>query len=115
MGSLQDLSFLLETRGRRIQRKGKEAEEEAETDAASYSRNPHQRQPAWSQWPTDPVNQTLGDKKAVPRENKMEMSLAEGLARCESHGCLFSAMLFTALRLKVSEGSCKWRWRDLTQ
>lgn len=32
----------------------------------------------------------------------------------ECHVCLFSAMLFIALGLKVSKESCKWRWRALT-
>jgi len=37
--------------GSRTQRKRKEAEEEADTDAASYSRNPCKRQPGWGHLP----------------------------------------------------------------
>lgn len=67
------------------------------------------RQPAWSQLATAPVNQPLRGRKAVPGENEMEMILAQGLGRHKHQACLLSAMLFTALGSKVSQGNCKWR------
>lgn len=74
MGSPQGLELASRNRDRWTQRK--EAEEEAETDAASYSRNWHKRQLVWSQLPAEPVDQQLRDRKDVIRGNMMKIFLA---------------------------------------
>lgn len=76
MGSPQGDELASGNRGRWTQRK--EAEEEAEIDAASCSRNCRKRQPVWSQLPAEPVDQQLRDRRAITKGNKMKIFLSLG-------------------------------------